>query len=141
MSDIKDFAYKLIVSNRKTLPKFEVHLECSLNKNNEYLPQVDFVALHLDFETEHNGDPKHVLKDTDDYDPEYMKCRVRASILLYDLVPIKIYENVVYTRMPLLEDTTPDDIMDAIEEQTRDFILPKFVELHISISKDDWSQA
>jgi hypothetical protein len=136
-SDVKDFAYKLISVNIRHLPDVEIRLQYRIKKRNPKLPKIKWVAINITFLSEHVGDPQHMLTDNL-YDPEYMKCRTYARIVFYDSIGAKSIEHNTYTEASFSAQITPEDVMNTLERQTREFILPKLLEFGLPIDKDAW---
>lgn len=140
-SDVQDFSGKILASNRKILPGLDVFIKHNISdKRSGQLRGIKWVGLFVWFHDEHVGDSEHFLIN-DEYDPTFMRCRVKTRIALYNEHRlVQPFDEVAYTSQPLLEHTTTDDIMQATENLVSSFILPKLLELGLPISKDYWRQ-
>lgn len=140
-SDVQNFCGKLLASNRQLLPKLDVFIKHSLSdKKPGQLRGIKWVGLFVWFFDESAGDSNHFLANSE-YDPAFMRCRVKTRIALYNQHRlVQPFDEVAYTSQPLLENTTTDDIMQATENLVSSFILPKLLELGLPISKDNWQQ-
>lgn len=136
-SDVQDFSWHLLASNRRLLPDVEVWLKCKRLPNTPVLQGVRWVGLSVHFYDETVGNIDHYLGE--DYDPEYMRCRVLARIALYRHSATTISEQV-YTPYRLRSETTAEDVAVCVGRVTESFILPELIKLGVSISKDDWTQ-
>jgi hypothetical protein len=138
---VRDFSEKLLASNRELLPMVRVKLEYPLfEPQSGQLQGIEWVGLFVWFYTEQNGDSDHMLAN-DDYDPAFMRCRVKTRIGLYDHRRlVRSFDGLAYTPRPLLNDTTPNDVAQTLVNLTGTFILPRLVQLGLPISKDEWTQ-
>ena len=138
-SDVLDFSEKLLASNRRLLPKVEVEIECTPEKQSGQLKNIKWVGLFVWFYTERNGDKDHMIGN--EYDPMYMRCRVKTSIALYNQRRlVRSFDGVAYAPHPLLSDNTYDDITQTVIFITGTFIIPNLITLELPISKDSWKQ-
>lgn len=121
------------------MPEVSVSLEhhCSFEET-QRLGNIKYVCLFVYFLSETVGDPKHLIPDTTEYDPAFMRCRVQSLIVLHGNKIRKSFENILDTPYKTLAETRSDDIIQTIILNTEEFILPKLLELGLPISKDAW---